>query len=94
MTEVRLSREQAIRAQLITTCREELGDGERCPELAEFVLWGKMFDREALGPRCHDHACDHTSWTMPSRADQWAVVDLRPIVRPRLNNDIQGQSHE
>ena len=64
-------------------CREE-GDfphGDRCNERAEFLLWGKLFPSEALGPRCYAHAVKHTHWGMPSRPDQWAVLDLRGLTR-------------
>ncbi len=68
-------------ANLITTCHEEFKGGERCRARAEFVLWGKLFPPDALGPRCYDHAVDRTNRSMPSMVTQWAVIDLRPIIR-------------
>jgi hypothetical protein len=59
-------------------CREEDEHGDRCARRAEFLLWGKLFPPDALGPRCHEHAIKHTHYSMPSRTDQWAVYDLRP----------------
>jgi hypothetical protein len=44
--------------------------------VAEFILWGKFFRREALGPRCYDHAAE---WIDIFRVDQYAVYDLRPV---------------
>jgi hypothetical protein len=36
-------------------CRNWIGD-ERCGKPAEFIVWGKLFDPDALGPRCYDCA--------------------------------------
>lgn len=58
------------------TCREEV-DHERCGLSADFILWGKLLPTEAFGPRCYDHAVKHLGHNMPSRADQYAVYDLR-----------------
>ena len=63
--EQRLAR---VEGQMRAYCAEELESGDRCARRAEFVLWGRLFRPEALGPRC---------WSMPSRVDQWAVLDLR-----------------
>lgn len=77
-----LDRDSAIVAGLFTVCREwPEGEVNPCNAPAEFVLWGKLFPREALGPRCYDHAVTHTHWDMPSRVSQWAVIDLRPVRR-------------
>lgn len=48
---------------------------------AEFILWGKLFPAGALGPRCHDHAAAWIGWQGMSRIDQYAVFDLRPLMR-------------
>ena len=62
-------------------CREQVEDPDgwrqNCNKPAEFLLWGKLFAPEVLGPRCYDHAVAHTHHSMPSRVDQWAVMDLR-----------------
>lgn len=68
-------------------CREDLADGERCHAPADFFLWGKMFPAEALGPRCYDHAVEHTHHSMPARCDQWAVFDLRRPTPPASDVD-------
>lgn len=45
---------------------------------ADFILWGKSFPSEALGPRCYIHAEKHIGSRGMSQLDQWAVYDLRP----------------
>jgi hypothetical protein len=71
---VATARAEALRE----TCREwPDGADDRCNAPAEFILWGKLFPPEALGPRCYDHAVEHTGHNMPARVDQWAVFDLR-----------------
>lgn len=69
----------AARAEALReTCREWPDDAfDRCNQPAEFILWGKLFPPEALGPRCYEHAVKHTGHSMPSQVDQWAVFDLR-----------------
>jgi hypothetical protein len=69
--------------EVIQTCREEveLEDGGRCGARAEFLLWGKLFPKEALGPRCYDHAVKWTHHSLPTKVDQWAVLDLRGLRR-------------
>ena len=46
---------------------------------ADFILWGRFFPPEALGPRCYDHAESHLGHAAMSRIDQYAVFDLRPL---------------
>ncbi len=36
-------------------CRNWIGD-YRCGKPAEFIVWGKLYDPDALGPRCYDCA--------------------------------------
>ena len=67
------------RSGLLTSCRERGANERRCGAPADFILWGKMFARDALGPRCHDHAVAHAGLRMPSSVDHWAVIDLRAI---------------
>jgi len=65
-------------------CREELGEAanfERCNQPAEFILWGKLFRPDALGPRCYDHAAHHVGHSALSPNDRlaYAIYDLRPV---------------
>lgn len=66
-------------------CRDKLPMGERVPA-AEFVLWGKMFDRAAFGPKCWNHAY---RWFPIDWVDQWPVYDLRPVVTLHRTIDAQ-----
>jgi hypothetical protein len=61
-------------------CRECRDEGRDPIHHAEFILWGKLFPPEALGPRCYDHAEKHIGSRGMSQIDQWAVFDLRPFV--------------
>ena len=61
-------------------CRDEsqwLAPGRE----ADFILWGKLFPPEALGPRCYDHAAKWIGPASMSQVDQYAVYDLRPVHR-------------
>ena len=65
-------------------CREwitnEHGAPQRCNVKSEFILWGKLFDGEALGPRCYHHASLHMNGHMdPHTISQYAIFDLRPF---------------
>jgi hypothetical protein len=66
-------------------CREELGEAHnfsKCWEPTEFILWGKMFPPEALGPKCYDHAAEHLNSRMSlQEIEQIAVFDLRPFLK-------------
>lgn len=57
------------------TCRDTGED-----RLADFILWGRLFSSEYLGPKCYHHI-PHIMRTSLHQLDQWAVVDLRPIRR-------------
>ncbi len=62
------------------------GSPHRCTARAEFILWGKLFKPEALGPRCYDHAASHaghSGLTRPGKSG-WAIADLRPLIRETL----------
>lgn len=53
-----------------------------CFERAEFLLWGKLFPPEALGPRCYEHAAKHAGHeALGYRLDQYAILDLRGLRR-------------
>lgn len=64
-------------------CREwPSGAAAPCGKPATVIIWGKLMNREALGPRCDDHAADHIGGDYYSdRLNQWAVFDLRGLVR-------------
>lgn len=47
---------------------------------AEFIIWGKYFPPEHLGPRCYDHTADAVRNNM-SQVDQYAIFDLRGLSR-------------
>lgn len=62
------------------TCREWPDPGfERCNEQADFILWGKLFDPNALGPRCYKHTEQWIGVPGMYRIDQYAVYDLRRV---------------
>jgi hypothetical protein len=62
-------------------CRDEREFKFMAPGVpAEFILWGKLFPPEALGPRCYDHAAKWLGHGNMSRIDQYAVFDLRPFM--------------
>lgn len=59
------------------TCREWLDSThDRCGERAEFILWGKYFPADALGPRCYSHAKIHIRDMSAHNIEQTAVYDL------------------
>jgi hypothetical protein len=54
----------------------------RCGEPADLILWGRLFDKDALGPRCMNHAAmkrDRGS----SRARQVSRIPRRAAVDGR-----------
>jgi hypothetical protein len=55
-------------------CRQCRDEGRTT--VADFILWGALFARAAVGPRCYDHTAE---WVDMARIDQWAVYDLRPV---------------
>jgi len=81
-------------------CREDLGapTHDKCWKPADFVLWGKLFKPEALGPRCYDHAAKHAGHGMLARrlhgSDGFqleaAILDLRPL-RAALHLDNESE---
>lgn len=67
---------------LNTVCRDcrdeaELNMTESIP-VADFILWGKLFPAEALGPKCTFHAAEYINI---AQVDQYAVLDLRAARR-------------
>lgn len=70
-----------LRGLSVTPCREWQDEtNDRCNVPAEFVLWGKLFPKEALGPRCYDHAAMHAGHRALGDP-AWAILDLRPALR-------------
>lgn len=68
------------------TCREWSGEmSDRCNQLAEVILWGKLFPKDALGPRCRYHAESHLQGrSLPDvLREGWAVFDLHNLRRSR-----------
>jgi hypothetical protein len=69
---------EALATIAMTACREWCEDkANSCGQPAEFVLWGKLFPPEALGPRCYDHAAAHVGHRGLGDPS-WAIIDLRP----------------
>ena len=61
-------------------------------EPAEFILWGKLFPPEALGPRCYTCARKH----VPAQGlgdPSWAIANLGPVQR-LLARWLEPQSQE
>jgi hypothetical protein len=69
-----------IRAE-VGPCRDwPDGASDRCNAPADYVLWGKLFPLDALGPRCYDCAAKrvgHRGLGDPS----YAIVDLGALAR-------------
>jgi hypothetical protein len=61
-------------------CRDEAPIGAPATP-ADFLIWGKMFAPEALGPKCYAHAQQHLGSGAMGRLDQYAVLDLRGLRR-------------
>jgi hypothetical protein len=83
------------------SCREWVDQKMNyCSERAQFILWGKLFPPDALGPRCYDHAAVHLRGDMSAHnIEQTAVYDLRPVYRlqdcePLMIERRQEQSDE
>jgi hypothetical protein len=73
---------EALRPFAQMHCREWIGEDKfnHCNAPAEFVLWGKLFPADALGPRCYDHAAAHAGHRALGDPS-WAIIDLRPARR-------------
>jgi hypothetical protein len=58
-------------------CRNWKGD-ERCGNPAEFIVWGKLFSPDALGPRCYDCAAEQVGHhgLRPGNPDGYAIYHL------------------
>jgi len=73
----------ATRNRVPEWCREDLPNGERCDNPAEFILWGRLFSKEGLGPRCYDHAAKHAGHRAlsPGAVGQYAIYVLPHATR-------------
>ena len=67
-------------------CKEWVEEkANRCGERAVVMFWGKLFDPEALGPRCDEHATKHLNGRYWKHliADGWAIMDLTDLYHVR-----------
>jgi hypothetical protein len=62
-------------------CREELGAPtyDKCWKPAEYVLWGKLLPKEALGPRCYEHALLYVNGHGLAPKANFALINLRGL---------------
>jgi hypothetical protein len=69
---------------VVEHCREWVDEKfNRCGEPAVVIFWGRLFDPEALGPRCEDHTSKHLNgryWKTCVR-EHWALFDLTDLHR-------------
>ncbi len=65
------------------TCREWIeAKHDKCHELADVILWGKLFPADALCPRCRAHAEDWLCRRIEDALrESWAIFDLRNLKR-------------
>jgi hypothetical protein len=71
--------ERAIQ-QHLDGCREWVaGKNNCCFAPAEYVLWGKLIPREALGPRCYRHAKKHVGDPALRSRSGFALVNVRDL---------------
>lgn len=58
-------------------------DYSMCGEPAEFIVWGKLFPADALGPRCYRHARIHVdAFTLGAASDRGYGVAIYYLGRP------------
>jgi len=78
--------DETARELVVEWCRELRDDLSRCPNVAEFLIWGKLFPPEALGPRCYDCAAKHVGHrNLGDKAV--AIFDLRGLARREARDD-------
>jgi hypothetical protein len=79
--ELRRSKTYSAIQKNVGGCREWVDEkNDRCWAPAEYILWGKLFDPDALGPRCYDHAAAHAGHhALGDRA--WAIIDVAALAR-------------
>lgn len=72
--------------QMTETCRYWLARKmNRCDDPAVVITWGKLVDRDDLGPRCEKHLPDFLA--QDPRWEQYAVFDLRPALQVLNDTD-------
>lgn len=64
-----------------TTCRRDLGEEhnhQRCGKPAQYIVWGKLFPKEALGPRCYECAAEQVGHhgLVPGNPQGYAIHHL------------------
>jgi hypothetical protein len=52
-----------------------------CNKPARLIFWGKLFPKDALGPRCEDCSRYHLPDLTDKTLLQWAVFDLKGLAR-------------
>lgn len=62
-------------------CREDMPDGGRCFQPADYVLWGKLFPAEGLGPRCYKHAALHVHYSGLRAGTDYALINIDDLAR-------------
>jgi hypothetical protein len=67
------------------TCRRDLPgqNGERCNLPAKYIVWGKLFAPEHLGPRCEDCLLDQQPSLRLYQLDQYAIYKLPDLAASR-----------
>lgn len=81
----------------VLACRREFPERsyERCGKPAKYIVWGKLFPKEALGPRCRDcleDQCGHRGPTDPI----YAIYDLPDfdIIRKQAQEEERERTRE
>jgi hypothetical protein len=73
-------------------CRCWVGN-DNCGKPARYIIWGKLFDKDKLGPRCEDCAVDQVGWQalrdpsyaiyklpdLPALRKQWEAAVLNTV---------------
>lgn len=72
------------------TCRREFPERayERCGKPAKYIVWGKLFPKEHLGPRCEDCAYDQLGATAVHRIEIYG--DHAVYKLPGTSGDDEG----
>jgi hypothetical protein len=73
--------EASLPYEHVETCRTCSDRGLRILVPADFIVWGKMFSKEQLGPRCTAHLVEQHGWQVYDRVDQYAIFDLRTVTQ-------------
>ena len=73
-------------------CRHWPPNEDRCDQQAVVIVWGKLFDINELGPRCAAHLPEQVAAQPFMRLDQWAMFDLRGIIREDASDQVASGS--